>query len=482
MADNQTKIPFRQLLLQYSNTAVNILFPLILFPYMTRTLGPEGYGVIGYYESLMQVVIVLSAFGVQYYGLRQLSKSAVGDAGQANIVLHLLLINVMMAVFGMIMYLVYVYSKPIQIAGASITLLYAYIMVIHRLHMDWYFQSQEKFRFLLERALISRLLVLAAALIFVRKPEHLIIYIVISAFNYTFISGVAVYQIRSLFSRWKWDKELFLSLIRSLWPFALLGILNTTYFTFDTLILARTGRVEELGYYTVGAKIVRIGLNFFTAASVVIFVKLFRNNVNRSLQTDSLLMTVQLSFPISAMLLVFAKPVIFFVSGEQYLPSVPILQVFALLWLIVPLHDFFSLQVFLVHHKEAALVKLFIAANLVSFVLNLVLIPIWFTDGAAWAIVTTEVLVLVSAMILSRRYFRIKRDQWMEILATLTVFPIAWLSYRLTERWMLPSFVQLVAGTLITLVIHIPLQLLVFKSRFWLSLWAVVKPRLRMPW
>ena len=59
---NTNKIPFRHLLLQYTNTALNILFPLILFPYMTRTLGPQGYGVIGYYESLMLVVNVWAAF------------------------------------------------------------------------------------------------------------------------------------------------------------------------------------------------------------------------------------------------------------------------------------------------------------------------------------------------------------------------------------------------------------------------------------
>lgn len=481
MAENHNKIPFKQLLLQYSNTAVNILFPLILFPYMTRTLGPEGYGIIGFYESLMAVVIVLSAFGVQYYGLRLLSKSAIGDARQANIVLHLVLINLIMALAGVLVYLLYVYSKPIPIASTPITLLYAYIMLVYMLHMDWYFQSQEKFRLLLERTLVARLLVLITAIAFVRKPEHLIYYIIISALNYTFISGVAIYHIRSLFKWWKWDFALLKSLVKSLWPFAILGILGATYFTFDTILLARTGQVEALGYYTVAAKIIRIGLNVFTGASVVIFVKLFRTSINKSLQTDSLLMTIQLSFPIAAVLFFYAQPVIFFVSGEQYLPSVPLLQIFALLWLIVPFHDFFNLQVLLVHHKEALLLRIFLAANILSLLLNLVFIRFWFTTGAAWAIVVTETLVFFAGLYFAWPYFRIQRNQWLEILGTCMVFPIAWGSYWLTRQWTDHSFYQLMAGGIITMLVHIPLQLFILRSRFWQNVWTALKPRLRLP-
>ena len=228
---------------------------------MTRTLGPEGYGIIGFYESLMSVVMVLSAFGVQYYGLRLLSKTAIGDAREANSVLHLILINLVMAFLGVVCYSIYLFFKPAFIGSGTIAFLYGFIMLQYMLHMDWYFQSQERFQLLLTRTLIARLLVLIASLIFVRQPSDLIYYIIISACNYLFISSVAVYNIRDLLPYWKWDYALFKKLLRALAPFAVLGVLGSVYFAFDTIILARIGQLKELGYYTVAAKIVRIGIN-----------------------------------------------------------------------------------------------------------------------------------------------------------------------------------------------------------------------------
>ncbi|HPZ88399.1 MAG TPA: hypothetical protein PLQ32_09865, partial [Flavihumibacter sp.] len=101
---------------------------------MTRTLGPAGYGVLGYYESLLSVIVVWAAFGVPYYGLRLLSKTNIGDANQSNAVLHLLLINFCMALVGLVGYLVYVLLKPMQIGPWQVTALYGFIILVYMFH------------------------------------------------------------------------------------------------------------------------------------------------------------------------------------------------------------------------------------------------------------------------------------------------------------------------------------------------------------
>lgn len=445
---------------------------------MTRTLGPEGYGVIGFYESLMSVVVVVAAFGVQYFGLRRLSKFAIGDIKQDNTVLHLILINLLISVLGAVFYLIYVFTKATPIGSTSISLLYGFVMLIYMLHLDWYFQSQEKFQLLLLRTLIARVLVLISAVLFVRKPEDLIYYLIISALNYSFISGVALYSIRGLFKQWKWDFNLFKKLLKALWPFAILGILGAVYIALDTILLARLGRLEELGYYTVAAKIVRIGLNVFIGASIVFFVKLFRSSINKTLQSDSLLMTIHLSFPIAGILYFFAEPVLFFVSGNEFMPSVGLLQIFAFLWIVVPFHDFFTLQVLMVHHKEKWVLQIFGMATLLSLGLNLILIPVWYATGAAWSIVFTETMVLIAGIYYSRNYFTINRKQWMEISSVVLVFPIAFLAYSISNKFIGNNLLKLISGSCITLLIHIPVQLFLFKSRFWILLWeSTIKKR-----
>lgn len=445
---------------------------------MTRTLGPEGYGVIGFYESLMSVVIVLSAFGVQYYGLRLLSKTAIGDAREANSVLHLILINLVMAFLGVVCYSIYLFFKPAVIGSGTIAFLYGFIMLQYMLHMDWYFQSQERFQLLLTRTLIARLLVLVTSLIFVRHPSDLIYYIIISACNYLFISSVAVYNIRDLLPYWKWDFKLFKKLLRALTPFAVLGVLGSVYFAFDTILLARLGQLKELGYYTVAAKIVRIGINVFSGASVVFFVKLFRSSGDKTLQADSLLTTIHLSYPIGAILYFFAEAVIFFVSGVEYQPSIHLLRIFSLLWLVVPFHDFFVLQVLVLNHREKWVLFIYLSATIVSFLLNLLLIPIWFSTGAAWAIVLSETLVFVLGIYFSRKYFSVNKQQWLEIVGVLVVFPIAYGVFKLTNQLFISPLLKIISGTGITLALHVLLQITVFKSRIWNIGWMAFKARI----
>lgn len=478
MVDKTNKIPITQLLLQYSNTALNIIFPLILFPYMTRTLGPSGYGVIGFYESMMLVVNVWAAFGVNYFGLRLLSKATIGDNDQSNTVLHLLLINILMACLGMLVYLVYVLNKPVQIGSREITYLYGYIMVIYMLHADWYFQSQEKYKFLLQRTILLRLFVLVCTLVFIRNPGHLLYYIIISSVNYTLLAGSAIWNIRGLLPCWKWDPQLFRRLLVSLLPFALLGVLSSLYFTLDTILLARTGMVADLGQYTVAAKIVRLGLNVFIGASIVFFVKLFRNDVDTRLQTESMLMTIHLSIPVGALLFFFAEPTIRFVSGESYLPAINLLRVFSLLWIVVPLHDFFNIQVLMVHHREKLLVIVYALATLVSFILNLILIPVWFTTGAAIAVVITETGVLIAAILLSRPYYKISRTVGKELIYSLSAFPIAMLAAQLSMALFGQAFLQLAAGITSFIAVHAAFQLFIFKSEFWLKLFQLAKKKM----
>lgn len=437
---------------------------------MTRTLGPAGYGVLGYYESLLSVIVVWAAFGVPYYGLRLLSKVSIGDANQSNAVLHLLLINGCMALTGLVVYLLYVLSKSVQIGNWQITALYGFIILMYMFHADWYFQSQEQYAFLVKRTFFLRLYVLVSSVLLVRSEQHLVRYVVISAINYALIALSAGWQMRALFPYWHWDPALFKKLLKALWPFALLGLLGAVYISLDTILLARLGKVTALGHYSVAAKIVRLGLNVFVAASIVFFVRLFRTEVDRSLQADSLLLSIHLSIPIGALLFFFAEPVLLFVSGDHYLPAVPLLQWFSLLWLIVPFHDFFNIQVLMVHHREKTLVYLYGAACLLSLVLNLVLVPYWFTLGAVWAILVTELVVLLAGILLSRKYFMLSRGIWLQLLSCLAAFPIAALVRYALHGYALAPLPELLAGVSASLLLYALLQWVVFRNGFWRKL------------
>ena len=55
-------------------TVLNLLFPLITFPYASRVLGVENIGLVQYYNSIISYFILFAGLGVSYYAVREGTK------------------------------------------------------------------------------------------------------------------------------------------------------------------------------------------------------------------------------------------------------------------------------------------------------------------------------------------------------------------------------------------------------------------------
>jgi O-antigen/teichoic acid export membrane protein len=55
-------------------TIVNLIFPVISFPYAARILGPIGIGKIQFVTSFAQYFALVAALGIPIYGIREIAK------------------------------------------------------------------------------------------------------------------------------------------------------------------------------------------------------------------------------------------------------------------------------------------------------------------------------------------------------------------------------------------------------------------------
>ena len=51
-----------------------VLFPMLTFPYLARVLGPEHVGVLNFAESYARYFVLVAAFGIPIYGVREIAK------------------------------------------------------------------------------------------------------------------------------------------------------------------------------------------------------------------------------------------------------------------------------------------------------------------------------------------------------------------------------------------------------------------------
>ena len=53
---------------------LNLLVPLIIFPYISRILGPEGLGKVEFANSIISYFVLFTALGIPTYGIREIAR------------------------------------------------------------------------------------------------------------------------------------------------------------------------------------------------------------------------------------------------------------------------------------------------------------------------------------------------------------------------------------------------------------------------
>jgi O-antigen/teichoic acid export membrane protein len=89
-----------------------VLFPLITFPYLARTLGPEHVGVLNFAESFAKYFVLLAALGIPIYGVREVAKVASDRVQLTKTASEIFIINSLGTLLLSVIFLVFIFVLP----------------------------------------------------------------------------------------------------------------------------------------------------------------------------------------------------------------------------------------------------------------------------------------------------------------------------------------------------------------------------------
>ena len=149
-----------------------VVFPLITFPYLARTLGPSNIGVINFAESFAKYFILLAALGIPIYGVREIAKHAKDTFILSKTFSEIFLINLLGTFLLSIVFLSLIYFVPqLQMEKELFYWALGYF-VLQVFQLEWFFTGMNQFKFIAIRSLIIRFLFIAAVFIFIRSKEN----------------------------------------------------------------------------------------------------------------------------------------------------------------------------------------------------------------------------------------------------------------------------------------------------------------------
>lgn len=387
--------------------AVAMAAGLISAVVVSRALGPDLYGALGFGTALLSYFALAVILGTDEFGMRQVARAqdpAHGRGLVATIVgLRMTLAAMAVAAVAAVALL----AAPSK-AAANVLMIQAAGLVFSALMVDFYFQGVQRMGVMALRQAGAAAVSAVAVLLLIREPAD----VYLAAAIPVFAVGASVLAVAVLFG--VESKRLPVRFRPADWPPVLRGALPFAFATFMAAIYSNLDMVmlgfmrpgAEVGWYNAAARLAVLAMvagNLVRSAFFPALAEVAGDGAKRTGYGDTYgAVLAFLGAPIAVFGILFAAPLLALLFGPAYGPAKIAL---AILMASCGVH-YWALTyttAALAWDREKTLAKAVAASAAVNVALNFALIPRFGIEGAAAATLISQALVGVVMMTTYRR-------------------------------------------------------------------------------
>ncbi len=378
---------------------VALMVPLITTPYVSRVLGADGVGMYSYTYSMATYFVLFGNLGVNEYGKIQVAGLRDEKKEISRLFWELSLFKIGMTTFTLALFWL---TVGIHSSYWKMYIVLGLYFVSSMTDIAWFLQGLEEFKKTAFRSCFIKIAGVVLILLFVKNAEDVYRYAAIINLS-AILGNVALwgYMPRYL-EKCTWKELHIFRHTRQCLVFFLPVVAASVYSVMDKNMIGWiTHSQAENGYYEQAHKIQQTLLQAVLALSAVLLprvtflVKEEREEEIRKLLHQSLQFVAFAAFPVSVGLIGIADRLVPWFLGEEFYPSIRLLQIFSMLILLIAYDDFIGLQCLIARGRQDQYNKGIIIGAIVNFVLNCFLIPLRGSVGAALASVMSEIVILI---------------------------------------------------------------------------------------
>lgn len=402
--------------LNYINTLASIVFPLITFPYAARILLPDGIGLVNFQNSIIGYITLLSSLGIPLYAVREVARVRDNVEERNRVTVEIALLSLFLAAGGYV--IVFAVGELVPQINAHLSLFYILSLSIlfTALGVSWFYTAIEDFKFITVRGLIIRVLFVVALFLFVKSKEDLLIYGVIivgSTVGNGFINFIHLRKFIHIF-KLNWSK---VNIFRHLKPSFSIFILNLSvslYVQLNPVMLGFLSDNTQVGYYTAGSKLSYIILSVVTSMATVLIphvsnmIQVHDTEKFKQLITKVYHYYMALALPFTAGLIVLSVPLTLVICGNSFYEASYVTAITAPVIIFISITNIIGLQVLYPYGKENYVTYSTIGGAVINLIVDIPLILLWGSKGAAIATFCAELAVLLIQVRLGRSYIPFK--------------------------------------------------------------------------
>lgn len=394
---------------------LNIVFPLVTIPYLSRILGAGGLGMVNYSRNIVSWFLIFASLGIPRYGVREIAKTNAANNRLNRTFTELFSFNFISTTLCSFGYLILINSVHYFDGRRCLYLVTGLQLFLNVLNVDYVYQGIEEYGYITKRSFAVKLLSLIAMFLFVRTKSDYIKYALIQSlavagnyiFNFVHLHKYVAFEFRNI------------DILKHVSPILILlstQLAVNLYSLLDTTMLGILCTDSVVGYYSNVHKIILTISTITASLGGVMLPRLsYLWNSGRVEEVKSLGIKAQelicsICLPVSIGVFVLAPQIVRILFGNDFLPCIKTLRIFAPFVLITTIGNLYGTQFLMAFGNEKALLVTVSVGSVINIVLNGIFIPSFQQDGAAAASVITELIVLGLQMKVVNKYISLKSE------------------------------------------------------------------------
>lgn len=382
-------------------SVLNIIFPVITFPYVSRILLVKGIGVYNFSNSIVSYFSLVAALGISTYAIREGTKLRENKSKITQFASQIFTINMWStAIAYLLLFLCLILFSKLH-SYVSCILIFSLQILFTTVGTEWVYQIYEDYSYITIRSIIFQIISLILLFVFVRSPQDYLKYAAITVFSTVGSNVLNFIHARKychLHLVWHVNWKIHLAPIIILF-FA--NVANMIYVNSDITLLGLMKDNYVVGIYSVSSKVYQIVKTLISAVLIVTVPRLallfgkHRMGEYKGILVKLSNILVLLVLPASTGLFMLAREVVLIISGSKYLRSVNSLRILCFAYIFSILAWILSDCVLIPAKREKYVLRSMSVSAILNIIINLVFIPSWNENAAAFSTVLAEICMFV---------------------------------------------------------------------------------------
>ncbi len=379
---------------------VNMILPLLTYPYLIRILGVESFGLLMFATAFINYFLILTEYSFNMSATKEISIHSNDIKKIHNIFNEVMHTKIILLSISFILLTIVILSVPYFRQHSLIYFITFGNVVGYSIFPGWFFQGLQKVKEATLINVISKLVFTAGMFFFVKNPQDLWLAALLTAGG--FITGGSISLIYAIKYFKVSIKRLPMHRVKEqllLGRFLFLSELKISLFTnTNTLLLGFIAGNATVAYFASAEKLARAIGNIFTPLTLSLFPFFAKEIIIDKKKTYATIVRITIIGSLLYMvamvpLFIFSGFIIKTLFGSGMENSILIFRILLLIPMASFVDNMFGKQVLLTLGKDNLYFRVIFVAAISNVVLNIVLTGLYSYIGTAIALIITHFII-----------------------------------------------------------------------------------------